>query len=90
MASQVTTRGQITIDRAIRRQLGVRPGMIAHQRVVDGRLEVLFLPAPHKRSLSGTLHRPGETAKLLTNDEIEATVGKAIAQRNARRAAGLE
>lgn len=55
MASQVTTRGQITIDRAARRALGVTGGMEAVQVVVNDHLEVYFLPPRHRRSLFGML-----------------------------------
>lgn len=79
MASQVTTRGQITIDRAARKALDVRPGMIAHQRVVDGRLEVVFLPPRHSRSLAGILRRPDMAPWPQTNEEIERTVAESIA-----------
>ena len=57
MATQVSTRGQITVDRQARRALLVAPGMVAVQFVVDDHLEVYFLPAPHRRSLFGVLSR---------------------------------
>ncbi|HET8629649.1 MAG TPA: hypothetical protein VFL91_19700 [Thermomicrobiales bacterium] len=79
MSSRVSERGQITIDREARRELGVEPGMIAYQRVVDGHLEVLFLPAPHRRSLYGALHREGEEPQVLTRDQLEEAVMEAIA-----------
>lgn len=79
MGGRVSERGQITIDRAARKELGVEPGMIAYQRVVDGHLEVLFLPAPHRRSLYGALHREGEEPRALTRDQIEEAVMEAIA-----------
>jgi hypothetical protein len=71
MAGTVSTRGQITIDLELRRELSIEPGMVAHQRVVDGRLEVVFLPAPHTRSLAGMLHRPGDNEAVLTGEELE-------------------
>jgi bifunctional DNA-binding transcriptional regulator/antitoxin component of YhaV-PrlF toxin-antitoxin module len=37
LKSRVSESGQITIDRDIRKKLGVEPGMIAYQRVVAGR-----------------------------------------------------
>ena len=55
MATQVTTRGQITIERAAREALSVHPGMTAVQVVVGDHLEVYFIPAPHRRSLFGRL-----------------------------------
>jgi bifunctional DNA-binding transcriptional regulator/antitoxin component of YhaV-PrlF toxin-antitoxin module len=80
VASRVSERGQITIDLGARKQLGVQPGMIAYQRVVDERLEVLFLPAPHSRSLSGVLHREGEGLKVRTGADLEEAVMEALAQ----------
>ncbi len=84
MASQVSERGQITIDRAARQQLGIRPGMVAYQRVVSSRLEVIFLPAPHRRSLSGVLHRDGEEPKVLTGADLEEAVMEAVADEEER------
>lgn len=84
MASQVSNRGQITIDRAARRQLGIQPGMLAYQRGVNGRLEVIFLPASHRRSLLGVFHRQGETPKVTTNAALEEAVMEAIAEEHAR------
>lgn len=80
MSSQVSDRGQITIDREIRDRLGVHPGMIAHQRIVGGLLEVIFLPAPHRKSLFGALHRDGESALVDSTDDIERAVIEAIAE----------
>lgn len=74
MPGTVSSRGQITIDLEARRELGVEPGMVAYQRVVDGRLEVVFLPAPHARSLAGLLHRPGEGGVSLMGEELEGEV----------------
>ena len=55
MASRVGERGQITIERAIREELGVYAGDQAVQRVEDGRVVIEFVPAPHRRSLAGSL-----------------------------------
>ncbi len=55
MASTVGERGQVTIEKAIREELGVYAGDQAIQRVEDGRLIVEFVPAPHRRSLLGAL-----------------------------------
>lgn len=83
MASHVSERGQITIDRQAREQLGVRPGMVAHQRVVSGHLEIIFLPASHRRSLCGVLRREGEEPKVANADDLEAAVMEAIAEKEA-------
>ena len=75
MATRVNERGQ---DRAARRQLGIRPGMIAYQRVVGDRLEVVFLPAPHRRSLYGTLHQEGEPPLVTDAEQLEDAVMEAL------------
>ena len=80
MTSRVSERGQLTIDPIARKQLSVRPGMVAYQRVVSGHLEVIFLPAPHRRSLSGVLHREGEAVKVRTGEDLEAAVKEAVAE----------
>ncbi len=55
MASRVGERGQITIEKQIREELGVYSGDHAIQRVEDGRVVVEFVPGPHRRSLAGVL-----------------------------------
>jgi AbrB family looped-hinge helix DNA binding protein len=55
MASTVGERGQVTIEKAIRDELGVYAGDLAVQRVENGRVVIEFLPAPHRRSLAGAL-----------------------------------
>ncbi len=80
MTSRVDKRWRITINHAVREQLGIRPGMVAHQRVVAGRLEVVFLPASHRHSLYGVLHREGEQPQVTSGEELEAAVMEAIAQ----------
>lgn len=55
MASTVGERGQVTIEKAIREELGVYAGDLAVQRVEDGRVVIEFLPGPHRRSLAGIL-----------------------------------
>ncbi|MGH2408197.1 MAG: AbrB/MazE/SpoVT family DNA-binding domain-containing protein [Candidatus Limnocylindrales bacterium] len=55
MSSTVGERGQITIEKAIREELGVYAGDEAVQRVEDGRIVIEIVPARHRRSLAGTL-----------------------------------
>lgn len=71
MAGTVSTRGQITVDLEARKRLGVEPGMVADQRVVDRRLEVVFLPAPHSRSLAGILQGGDGGGNVVTGDALE-------------------
>jgi bifunctional DNA-binding transcriptional regulator/antitoxin component of YhaV-PrlF toxin-antitoxin module len=58
----VGTRYQIVIERQAREALGIAPGWEAIQRVVDGHLELYFVPPQHNESLAGVFHayaRPG-------------------------------
>ena len=80
MTSQVSERGQITIDRDIRRKLDIQPGMIAVQRIVNGKLEIVFVEGPHTRSLFGILHREGAGPYPQTRDELDQAVTEAIAE----------
>jgi AbrB family looped-hinge helix DNA binding protein len=59
MTNVVGERFQITIDKKVREQLGVKPGDQAVERVEEGRLVVYFMPRPHNESLLGILKKPG-------------------------------
>jgi AbrB family looped-hinge helix DNA binding protein len=53
--SRVGERGQITIEKAIREELGIHAGDEAVQRVEDGRIVIEVVPGRHRRSLAGSL-----------------------------------
>jgi AbrB family looped-hinge helix DNA binding protein len=55
MSTKLGTKGQVVIEKSIRDKLGIEPGSIAIQRIVDGRVEIFFLPPEHNRSLAGSL-----------------------------------
>ena len=55
MAYVVGVKGQVVIAKEIRDRLGVEPGWLALQRIVDDHVEVYFLPPGHDRSLKGSL-----------------------------------
>ena len=55
MANVVGTKGQVVINKEIRQRLGIEPGWLALQRIVDDHVEVYFLPPEHNRSLKGIL-----------------------------------
>ncbi len=55
MSHVVGSKGQVVIAKEIRDKLGVRPGWLALQRVVDDHVEVSFVPPEHNRSLKGSL-----------------------------------
>ncbi len=53
MASRVGERGQITLEKGIREELGIYAGDEAIQRVEDGRIVIEVVPGRHNRSLAG-------------------------------------
>ena len=71
MATTVGERGQITIEKGIREQLGVYAGDVAVQRVEGRRVVIEFVPAPHRRSLAGVLR---DKVRPVADDESWATV----------------
>jgi len=77
MTSRVGERGQVTIEKAIREELGVYAGDQAIQRIEDGRVILEFVPAPHSRSLAGSLR---DKVKRWPKDESWAAVRDAAAE----------
>ncbi len=55
MLYSVGQKGQIVVAKEIRERLGVEPGWVAIQRLVDDHVEVYFVPPAHKKSLKGAL-----------------------------------
>jgi AbrB family looped-hinge helix DNA binding protein len=55
VSSRVGDRGQITIEKAIREELGIYSGDEAIQRIEDGRIVIEVIPGRHRRSLAGIL-----------------------------------
>lgn len=55
MSSRVGERGQITIAKAIREELGIYAGDETVQRVEDGRIVIEVVAGRHRRSLAGSL-----------------------------------
>jgi bifunctional DNA-binding transcriptional regulator/antitoxin component of YhaV-PrlF toxin-antitoxin module len=51
----VGTKYQVVIEQSVRERLGIQPGWIAVQTVVDDHVEMRFLPPEHDRSLAGSL-----------------------------------
>jgi AbrB family looped-hinge helix DNA binding protein len=51
----VGAKGQVVIAKEIRDELGIGPGWMTFQQVVDGHVEIYFVPPEHDRSLKGTL-----------------------------------
>jgi AbrB family looped-hinge helix DNA binding protein len=59
MTNVVGERYQITIDKAVREELGIKPGDRAIERAEGGRLVIDFMPAPHRESMLGIFRQPG-------------------------------
>jgi AbrB family looped-hinge helix DNA binding protein len=57
MASKVGTKGQVVIEKELRDRLGVKPGHLVVQRIVDDHVEMRFHPPEHDRSVRGALSR---------------------------------
>ena len=57
IANKVGTKGQIVIDKRIRDSLGIGPGWIALQTLVDDYVEIYFVGPEHNRSLMGSLKK---------------------------------
>ena len=55
MSSVLGLRGQLVIEKPIRDELGLGPGHVSVQRVVDDHVEIRFFPPEHDRSLRGIL-----------------------------------
>lgn len=57
MGHLVGEKGQVVIEKPIRDALGIEPGFVAVQSVVDDHVEIRFYPPEHRRSLRGRLAR---------------------------------
>ena len=55
MVNKVGTKGQVVINKQIRDRLGIGPGWIALQKLVDDHVEIYFVGPEHNRSLKGSL-----------------------------------
>jgi AbrB family looped-hinge helix DNA binding protein len=86
MSSRVGERGQITIEKAIREELGVYAGDEAVQRVESGRIVIEIVPARHRRSLAGALKE--RITRVPTDESWEALRQAAEAAPDPDRTAG--
>ena len=65
----VGQKGQVVIAKEIRDSLGIEPGWVALQQVVDDHVRIRFLPPDHRESLKGAL-APYITRKMPSNKEL--------------------
>ena len=70
VSSRVGERGQITIEKAIREELGVYSGDEAVQRIEGGRIVIEIVPGRHRRSLAGSLR--GKVSRRPDDESWEA------------------
>jgi bifunctional DNA-binding transcriptional regulator/antitoxin component of YhaV-PrlF toxin-antitoxin module len=66
MANMVGEKGQVVIEKPLREALGVRPGFVTVQTLIDDHVEIRFYPPEHNRSLRGAL----KTDQLLSTAEL--------------------
>lgn len=88
MAHTVGPKGQIVIAKEIRDRLGVGPGWVALERLVDDHVEVYFVPPEHRKSLKGSLakHVKGQARPGKAWDSArKAAWAKAAESREGRR-----
>jgi AbrB family looped-hinge helix DNA binding protein len=79
MYATVTDKGQVTVPKKIRDELGIRPGSkLVFELGADRSLRVSVL-ARGAQGLFGLLHRPGRPARSI--QEMEAGVTKAVTER---------
>ena len=81
MANVVGTKGQVVINKEIRQKLGIEPGWLALQRIVDDHVEIHFLPPEHNRSLAGSLKehiKPGVAEGLSWQEIRELAWSEAV------------
>ena len=70
MTSRVGERGQITIEKGIREELGIYAGDETVQRVEEGRIVIEVVPGRHRRSLAGSLK--GKVGRQPADESWEA------------------
>lgn len=84
-SATVTSKGQITLPKEVRQELGLKAGDKVEFDKVDGR----FVLRPRNRSileLAGILHRPG--MKAMTIEEMDEALGQALGEDDERIRAG--
>ncbi len=71
MSNLVGEKGQVVIQKPLRDALGVQPGFVTVQTLVNDHVEIRFYPPEHTRSLRGALKKYA-TRTLSTGELREA------------------
>lgn len=93
MPSVVGSKGQVVIAKAIRDQLGIKPGHRAIQTRVGDKVEIWFTPPPHRDSIYAVFRdqvqaRAGQGDWLDRRDQIWAeAVARSDAELHRKRSA---
>ena len=82
MANLVGNKGQVVIEKPLREALGVQPGSVTIQTLVDDHVEIRFYPPEHNRSLRGILERyaKGDVSPEDWNEARERAWAEAVAE----------
>ncbi len=82
MLATVGQKGQVVIEKALRDALGLQPGYVAVQKLVNDHLEIYFYPPEHKRSLRGVLANKIQKPMVTTDWQAvrEAAWREAVAE----------
>ncbi len=75
MANRVGEKGQVVIDKQLRDALGVQPGFVAVQTLVDDHVEIRFYPPEHNRSLKGVFKK--YVTRSISTEELREAREKA-------------
>jgi bifunctional DNA-binding transcriptional regulator/antitoxin component of YhaV-PrlF toxin-antitoxin module len=68
MGNLVGEKGQVVIEKPLREALGVHPGYVTVQTLVDNHVEIRFYPPEHNRSLRGILAK--YVTRHLSDEEL--------------------
>ena len=75
MPNLVGEKGQVVIEKPLREALGVQPGFLTAQILVDDHVEIRFYPPEHNRSARGALKKYAK--RVLSTDELREARDKA-------------
>ena len=68
MGNLVGEKGQVVIEKRLREALGVQPGFVTVQTLVNDHVEIRFYPSEHSLSLRGALRK--YATRVLSTDEL--------------------